>query len=304
MKCFYHSDVDGKCAGAIVKKWWDDKDWDKVNAGEKTEYIMINYNDEFPFDRILQGETVYIVDYSLKDEDEYEKLKQITSSIVWIDHHRTAIDKHKKMGEEVLGARDIGFAGCELAWDYFFPGQVMPLAVKYAGRYDVWDFSLYGNILNEFQSGIRLYDHGPEDKVWEKLLWTRQCGDYPEAEAEEQEGMDLLNEILISGRIALKYRNNQYAGLIKSWSFWTEWEGYKCVCCNAGSVSSQLFDSVKEPYDLMLAFVFDGKQWTVSVYTKRKDIDCGALAVKYGGGGHRQAAGFTIKNLPFFKYEK
>ena len=41
----------------------------------------------------------------------------------------------------------------------------------------------------------------------------------------------------------------------------------------------------------MIPFRFDGKEWSYSLYTT-KDIDCSALAKKYGGGGHKKAAGF------------
>ncbi|OPX89090.1 MAG: hypothetical protein A4E53_01698 [Pelotomaculum sp. PtaB.Bin104] len=172
-----------------------------------------------------------------------------------------------------------------MAWEYFFPQKEMPLAVTFAGRYDVWDFSQHGNMLNEFQSGIRLFDHYPESEIWNKLL----------------NGNAEIDSILSKGQIALRFRTNRYTSLIKSFSFYAEFEGYKAICCNVGSTSSQLFDSVDElTYDIMCPFVFDGKQWTVSIYTK-KDIDCSVIAKKYGGGGHKKAAGFQCLELPFKK---
>jgi oligoribonuclease NrnB/cAMP/cGMP phosphodiesterase (DHH superfamily) len=163
----------------------------------------------------------------------------------------------------------------------------MPLVVAMLGRYDVWDFSRYGNDLNKMQSGIRLWDTNPTSDNWDRWLRISYKAD----------------DELLRGTIALQYRDNYYAGLIKGWSFWVEFEGYKAICCNVGSVSSQLFNSVKEDYDLMIPFVFDGKQWTVSLYTK-KDIDCSEIAKKYGGGGHKKAAGFQCKELPFRWVEK
>ena len=35
----------------------------------------------------------------------------------------------------------------------------------------------------------------------------------------------------------------------------------------------------------------------VSLFTTKKDIDCSALAKKYGGGGHEQAAGFGADRI-------
>jgi nanoRNase/pAp phosphatase (c-di-AMP/oligoRNAs hydrolase) len=46
----------------------------------------------------------------------------------------------------------------------------------------------------------------------------------------------------------------------------------------------------------MMPFCFDGKQWTYSMYTL-KDINVSEIAKKYGGGGHKKAAGFQSDKL-------
>lgn len=287
MKCFYHTDVDGKCAGAIIKKWWPTAMESLMPDGQSTEeseYIGIDYKDEFPFNDIKENETVIIVDFSLQKEGEFSKLFKITKNIIWIDHHKTAINKHIEF-EQLVGIRSCENAGCELTWEFCFANKEMPLAVKYAGRYDIWDFSEHGETLNEFQAGIRLEKHYPENYVWECLL-----------DIEKSE--EVLPELLKQGKIALRFRINRYASLIKAFSFFANFEGHKAICCNVGATSSQLFDSVKEDYDLMMPFVFDGRQWTVSIYST-KSIDCSEIAKKYGGGGHKGAAGFQCKELPF-----
>lgn len=278
MKCFYHRDMDGQCAAAIV---YHSQVWmyqDGVTA-MTPEMIDIDYKDVVDLSKISPNEEIWIVDFSFKPEV-MEKVLQLTKNITWIDHHKTAMEY--KYSQELKGIRDNSFSGCELTWKYIHPDIPLPLVVKMLGRYDVWDFSEYKNDLNKLQAGIRLWDTSPISDNWER--WLR--GSY-----------DATDELL-RGTIALQYRDSQYASLIKAWSFFAEFEGYKAVCCNAGSVSSQLFDSVKEDYDLMIPFCFDGKQWTVSLYTK-KDIDCSEIAKKYGGGGHKQAAGFQCKELPF-----
>jgi oligoribonuclease NrnB/cAMP/cGMP phosphodiesterase (DHH superfamily) len=281
MKCFYHDDMDGKCAGAIVYKFYKlDRDFTD-ETGEKCEFLRINYKDHFPFDRILPGETIVIVDFSLQKAGDFERLLEITDNVTWIDHHKTAIEMHGDL--DLRGIRQDGVSGCELTWKFFYPSLPTPRVVLLLGDYDVWAFK-YGEETNRLQTGIRLYRTSPES-----IMWTRWLNPL-------YTPIDELRD----GQISLDYRNNYYAGLIKAWSFFTDFEGYKAVACNAGSVSSQLFDSVTEDYDLMMPFCFDGKQWTVSIYTK-KDIDCSALAKKYGGGGHKQAAGFQCKELPFSK---
>lgn len=55
-----------------------------------------------------------------------------------------------------------------------------------------------------------------------------------------------------------------------------------------------------EPYDIMIAFVCrKDKLWNVSLYSTKPEIDCGEIAKTFGGGGHKGAAGFQCKELPF-----
>ena len=279
MKCFYHIDMDGHCAGGIVSR--------AFSGG--VDFRAINYNQAFPFGDIIEDEPVIIVDFSLQKPGDFERLLGITSDVLWIDHHKTAIERWKHLESSVKGIRRDGVAGCELTWEYFFPGKPVPKVVSLLGDYDIRALSpKYGADTNRLESGIQLYDTTPESRMWDKWLNPEY---YPAEEIER-------------GKTALKYRDNYYAGLIKSWVFFTTFAGYKAVACNTGSVSCQLFDTVKEDYDLMIPFVFDGSRWNVSIYSKSPDIDCSEIAGKYGGGGHRQASGFQCDKLPFIKEDK
>jgi oligoribonuclease NrnB/cAMP/cGMP phosphodiesterase (DHH superfamily) len=282
MKCFYHTDMDGKCAGAIVYKFYKrDRDY-TVSMGEECQFIPINYNNDFPFDSIAPGEAIVIVDFSLQKEGEFQRLLEITEHVIWIDHHKTAIEKHGDIQME--GIRRDGVSGCELTWEYFYPRASVPRVVTLLGDYDIWAFK-YGDDTKNLQSGIRLHDTRPESPEWMRWLDS------------------LYNpiEMITEGVIATKYRDNYYAGLIKAWSFPVEFEGLRGIACNAGSVSSQLFDTAGDDYDIMIPFVYDGTNWTVSLYTKRDDLDVSEIAKKYGGGGHRKASGFQCGKLPFWK---
>lgn len=277
MKCFYHTDMDGKCAAAIVYRKYK-------GSGETAEYIPINYNHDFPFADIGKNETVIIVDFSLQKPGEFERLLEITENIIWIDHHKTAIEKHSHLVGKIKGIQRDGSAGCELTWEYFFPGEPMPKVVKLLGDYDTWTYK-YGDETRYLQTGIHLEETNPESPNWDEWFKIES---------------DILDNIIMNGNTCFRYQANKNAGMIKGWAFFTEFEGYKAVACNQGSTNSLLFDSVEEDFDLMLPFCFDGKQWTVSIYST-KDIDCGTLAKKYGGGGHKKAAGFQCKELPFVR---
>jgi nanoRNase/pAp phosphatase (c-di-AMP/oligoRNAs hydrolase) len=90
--------------------------------------------------------------------------------------------------------------------------------------------------------------------------------------------------------------------------FETEFEGqstndytyrpYKCFAVNLGHCNSDYFKSLPEgKYDILMPFVFNGEQFIISLYSKTVDVS--EIAKKYGGGGHKGAAGFTCYRLPF-----
>jgi len=277
MKCFHHNDLDGYCSGAIVKL-----------AHPECECFEINYDIPFPHDKIEKNEQVFVVDYSFsgKGNDDFNKLLAKTQYVTWIDHHKTSIEQHPDKAH-LSGIRvDDKPAACELCWEHFFPGSVVPVAVKLLGDYDTWTFA-YGTKTKEFQEGMKVLDHGPEAEVWKHILSTQPTVN------------EVIARIRHDGIVCLVYKEQRSKALMRAISFATEFEGYKAIACNVALANSQMFDSVSEDYDIMLPFSFNGYIYTVSIYTLKPDIDCSEIAKKYGGGGHRQASGFQCDKLPF-----
>ncbi len=160
MKCFYHgADLDGHCSGAIVKYRYPE-----------CEMYPINYGDEFPWDEIKPDEIIFMVDFCLQPHD---KMKLLGDTLLhYIDHHADAVTAMRNMldpngftwiGKPCLGEK----AACELTWEYLFPDKPVPLAVKFLGRYDVWDHADDRTL--PFQMRMRMEDLDP--KNWE------DCGD-------------------------------------------------------------------------------------------------------------------------------
>ena len=289
MKVFYHTDMDGKASAAIVRKYYKlDQDYQDKNpnlegAVYPFEMFPINYNIDFPFGKIESQETVVIVDFSLQKDGEFEELLKITDNVIWIDHHISAIQKHNHLQYKLDGIRKVGVAGCVLTWQYFYPDKLPSMTINLIGDYDIWEFQ-YGEITNYLQSGIRIFDTSPQSSNWLKWLDGKY---YPDQE-------------IATGEVVEKYKENNYKSLIKGLSFYCVFEGYRAVCCNQAQTGSPLFNSVDEStYDIMITFSFNGLLWSVHIYTKKEDIDVSEIAVKYGGGGHRNAAGFQCTTLPF-----
>lgn len=286
--CFYHSaDFDGICSGAIVKK-----------AIPKVELRGYDYGQEFPWEEI-KGRHVIMVDVSLQPFSEMERLAKEAGELTWIDHHKTAIEEKLKSEVEIFGVRIEGRAACELTWQWFFSDRLMPRAVQLLGRYDVWDHE-DPDVL-PFQYGARAHiKNGVEDSIWRFLL------DNDDA---------YIWKIVGAGRLILEYQIGQDAIAAKAKCFETiikgppDADGWRrplgAIACNHGPSNSKVFDSVFDPakHDLMMPFYLkkDGR-WKVSLYSEKPDVDCGAIAKQYGGGGHRGAAGFRVdsyESLPF-----
>ena len=282
MKCFYHSaDLDGHCSGAIIKRKYPE-----------CEMIGINYGQEFPWQTIEEGEIVFMVDFSLQPFSLMERLNS-RCKLIWIDHHKTAIDAAHGVGfiayEQSL---EIGKAGCELTWGYIHPERDMPKGVFLLGRYDVWDLGADKKIM-PFQYGMRM----EQDTLPGADIWDAVFGEHPKY---------VVNEICVTGKVVLEYQVSQSAKYAKACAFDTEIDGLSAVAMNVGMANSQMFESVfdLEKHEIMMPFVWKDGKWTVSLYTVNETgIDVGLIAKSFGGGGHKQAAGFQCKELPFLRKE-
>lgn len=298
MKCFYHNDADGKCAGY----------WVSLNVGlhdsyKTYEFVEMDYSKKFPLESIREDEQVYIVDFSISP-DEMTQLLNITKDITWIDHHKTAIEKYNDYPYEIRGIRYDGIAGCMLTYCYihhmtqFGIGEIKPfdismiedapLFTKLIADWDVWKFK-YGNDTRNFITAFNAYDFDPDPKCkdWEMF--------YPFDKKELEDG-----GLIYQGQIMNKFRDGWAKSYCKSKGFITMFEGNKCFAMNLGSCNSEYFKSIDDgTYDILMPFCFDGNMWTVSLYSKTVDVS--NIAKKYGGGGHAGASGFQCAELPFNK---
>ncbi len=235
---------------------------------------------------------------------------RFTERVTWIDHHASSIASHPK---DIPGYRIDGVAACRLAWNWFagnhhgegekyplatkqeFVDRMVcpeePLAVRLAGEHDVWDKRDPRSEL--FQHGLRSRDLDQREHFntvcWNNLLSNDET----------------FVEILLESGKSLQYaRAQEYREVITQQGFDVQFEGLTFLACNSHEldIRSQLFEAgIKPHHDGLLGFTFGGKDWRVSLYgvPGKPDTDLSPIAVKHGGGGHRQACGFRTKTLPF-----
>ncbi len=291
MKCFYHNDADGRCAGF----------WVHHNVGLNDQYkdhsfIEMTYAKPFPIESIRKDEQIYIVDYSISP-NEMRQLLEITKNVTWIDHHKTAIEKYQDFEHEIRGIRYDGIAGCMLTYCYIHhmtqrgEGDIKPFDIsmvddapkftKLIADWDVWKFD-YGDNTRFFITAFNAYDFEPSSNLWDRFLREPECTSF------------------IQAGITMNTFRDGWAKDYMNLGFEVNFEGAKCFAVNLGRCNSEYFKSLPiGKYDVLMPFVYDGNQYTVSLYSTT--IDVSEIAKRYGGGGHKGASGFQCRELPFRK---
>lgn len=281
VKCYYHKiDLDGKCSAAIVRRKYPE-----------CELIGVDYPDRPDFEKIEPGDTIFVVDFSFEPED-MERLyttewksngKQSGIELNWIDHHKSALEKAKITPYyHCEGVREIGKAACELTWEYLFPDEPMPEAVRLLGRYDVWDKSdkdAWESEILPFQYAMRCMNIQPYKGNWKKCF--------------HQETR--LDDMIAVGRHVLNYEKSRNTAYAEAMAFPVEFEGHKAWAINKALSNSKIFETIKDSHKRPLWILFSYRDgiWKYSLYSAPDSgIDVSEIAVKYGGGGHAGAAGF------------
>src|ERR1051325_833290 len=244
----HHSgDFDGIFCREIAKKF----------LPPETEFVGWDFSDP-PVKPTRDFSEVYILDLPCDKPlgIEVNRIWPGCSNLIWIDHHKSAIESHAK---EICGYRIDGVAACRLTWQWFageppnfanrggdqrtLPSKEdfverrvsEPLAVRLAGEYDIWDKR--DPRVDIFQYGLRSRELTSED--WKWLLAPHEKPSIEEIEAMIDAGhkKDLLepdgtanppivHQLLDAGSLLQTYQQRNDAGMMHR-SFIVEWEGLK-----------------------------------------------------------------------------
>jgi len=294
----HHNDLDGRCGAAVLRRYLHSRGvgipYDKILL------IEMDYKDTLSTDEIADGAEIYIVDFSLKPE----VMKQLVETrqpekIIWLDHHATARDYLKDY--PVLDVNLVTYcdfvdksrSGCELAWDWCYPDTPAPEVVKLIGDYDKWAMK-YTPECRCFYEGMKMINAGESalHPDWDYLLSISITAPN-----------DAIQELVGRGRAAIDYRDAYCNDIRRSFGYETLFERMDCYAMNVYRFGSAQFGPMLQAHPVCIAYIHDGKRFTVSLYSENPHIDCGVLAKKYGGGGHKGAAGFVCEALPFKRKE-
>jgi hypothetical protein len=112
---------------------------------------------------------------------------------------------------------------------------------------------------------------------------------------------EYVKEILIPGQAIWDYTTQTNAQISMERGFDVRFEGLTFRALNIARCNSLTFTAALKPHhDGCLAYFFNGKKWRFSLYgvEHKNHLDLSLIAVKYGGGGHKQSCGFEMDHLP------
>jgi len=234
------------------------------------EFIAANYGD---FNSIpdVTDKNVFILDFSFPRQI-LLKMKEVATSLIVIDHHKTA-------AEDLFGLDfcifDLEHSGAALTYKYFFPEQSHWL-VDYVEDRDLWKFELPK--ASEVGAAIASYPHTFE--AWD-ALWNERA----------------LEELAQEGSAILRYQRQIIAKALASAQEVTI-RGHKVLISNSSVLQSEIANilSTERSFGVVWSQQSDGR-YRYSLRSKPgSEFDVSEVAKLYGGGGHKHAAGFTANS--------
>lgn len=297
----YHADcTDG--FGAAFAAW--------LKLGDEAEYLPMNYNSINPADLadLTDARDVYILDFSLP-RAQMDSLFTNAKRVVWLDHHKTAFEmwcQHrpeaieqgyycKGWGDENTGADfvllDNNKSGALLAWEYFHPDTEVPMLVKHIDDRDRWQFKLEGS--KELHAALQSYKPWSFEQ-WGSKFWPNG-GRMPELWNQTQRYSDLIKE----GASILRAQDAHVKSMVKqarkckvmpSGNTFVGWDGLAVNASLHQSEAGHKLANQSGTYGLVWYVAADGR--VNASLRSNGDYDVSAIAKSFGGGGHRNSAGF------------
>ena len=287
--CIYHANcADGIGAAMSVYKYFN----------PAITFIPLRYDqrDEWMQQELYKDRDVIIVDFSFPRAQTW-KIIEDCKNFVWLDHHKTALEDYPDdtEGNKISPTRyelndDLNFPGIRiildssksgacLAYEFFRGDEAWPTWVQLIQDYDLWKFTL------------------PDTKAFQKWLWSMAPWDM------EKLHIALFNfeldpafrkAAILTGEALLSEHDRQVTRTIyhRMKAVVNGIEGLACNCPTnlTSDVGNQL---AAKSNTFGLCWTMNDKREIICSLRSTGSFDVSEIAQKFGGGGHRNAAGFT-----------
>lgn len=270
VEVWYHSNcLDG--FGAAYAAW--------LQFGDDAIYRAVQYGYPPPEASLPHPESLdvlYIVDFSFNYETML-KLGEKHKKVIVLDHHKTAMENlgGKEFPSNVRINLTMDRSGAMMAWQFFHPSKPVPNVIAHIQDRDLWQWKLFGT--KEVTAALDSYPKVFE--TWKHLLNDR-------------------NRLYTEGVAISRYREQQIAILVNAWSRspWTiKLAGVEGPLINGPYfLTSELLHELGKEHPFAANIIYTKDMILFSLRSGPDGADVAAIAQKYGGGGHKHAAGFSL----------
>lgn len=267
--CIFHAEcTDGMAAAWALRAAFR-------GMAEQFEFRPMRYGD--PLDvEALRGKSVYILDFSFPRAT-LLALSKVTSFLLVLDHHKTA---QADLEGLPFCTFDMARSGAGLAWDEIAEGFCggRPPIIDYVEDRDLWRFKLphakaVGAALQELPVGV---PGQPLDfEAWDRAAQM----------SVEQLAMMGTLHLLTQHRLAKVIARHAQPAILG---------GHACKVAVTAVLQSEVGELLTSEHPMgVTCFQREDGKWVYSLRS-RSDFDVSEVARQFGGGGHAQAAGFTV----------
>jgi hypothetical protein len=269
--CFYHAG----CPDGFGAAWATWRAW-----GDSALYVPRGHDDPLAAAQ-WRGDHVVFVDIAPPNAA-LAALGEQAARVVVLDHHVSSRDRYVAdpgLGESLVQRGhevrfDLGHSGAVLAWQHFHPGADLPELLAYVQDQDLWTWKLPRS--REVNAAIA--SRPLEFAAWDELAATP-------VERLAAEGTPVVRVQQLDVKRALDNAHPVWVA------------GHRVEAVNAlfhrALIGHELSARARFGVPCGAVYRVTGRKVDVSLYSIG-DFDVAALASARGGGGHRNAAGFSV----------
>lgn len=291
--CIYH----GNCADGFTAAW---AVWKALGAG--VEFVPGVYG-EAPPD--VTDADVIMVDFSYK-RPVLEAMAAQARSILILDHHKTAEADLAGFGNDMSNWTppfgwdrhvinvaqdacegiahksqyvlfDMDRSGAQIAWDFFHPGKPRPKLVDYVADRDLWRFAMP----RSRQIAAAVFSYQYQFNTWDGIAATIEG--FFDAFADEGSAIERKHHKDIAELLRVTRRDMVIGG-------------HRVPVANLTyTMASDAAGAMAEDAPFAACYFDRADARAFSLRSRGEGgMDVSEIAAAYGGGGHRNAAGFQM----------
>lgn len=225
-------------------------------------FIPVKYGDKPPAG--LRGKRIVIVDFSYA-ADIIDEIAKSAEQLQILDHHVTA---RQALAGRPYAHFDITKSGAVLAWEWAHPNEPTPWLPQYVQDRDLWQWNL--PLSREINAALASYPFSFE--AWSGFNKER---------------------LELEGKAILRFQKSLIDSILEEVTF-VQFEGETVPSVHSRILRSELGERLSQEHPFCIIWHQQNGRCYFSLRSKPGAANVANIAARYGGGGHANAAGFSI----------